>query len=46
MHLQCDCTRRDGKSSLGMTCEDDYNPHLSGVVMDEVKRVQDDKKKK
>lgn len=32
------CERRHEKISLGMMCEGDYGPHLSGVVMDEVKR--------
>lgn len=32
------CERRHEKTSLGMICEGDYSPHLSGVVMDEVER--------
>lgn len=32
------CERRLERTSLGMICEGDYCSHLSGVVMDEVKR--------
>lgn len=40
--------RRHEKTSLGMIREGDYGPHLSGVVMDEVKRkwVLTDKNKR
>lgn len=32
------CERRHEKASLRMMCEGDYSPHLSGVVIDKVRR--------